>query len=119
DAFDRADGDIQRDLTVAEGRTEPAERYGMWPDAVRDDYFHFQGTSMASPHVAGVAALVVSLGVKDPGEVKAILQKSAQKRGPKEKYGAGELDAAGAVKLAKGTGVLHVGRLWIIGGLCA
>ena len=29
------------------------------------------GTSMASPHVAGAAALVVSLGVTDPAAVEA------------------------------------------------
>ena len=33
---------------------------------------------MASPHVAAVAALIVSQGVKDPDDVKSILQKSAQ-----------------------------------------
>jgi lantibiotic leader peptide-processing serine protease len=32
-------------------------------------YCYLQGTSMASPHVAGVAALVVSTGVKNPGVV--------------------------------------------------
>src|SRR5207302_8098702 len=83
----------------------------------RDDYFAFQGTSMASPHVAAVATLVSSLGVKDPAEVKAILQKSAQSRGPREKYGAGELNAEGAVKLAKAASGDYYGRLWLIAGL--
>lgn len=82
-----------------------------------DDYFFFQGTSMATPHVAGVAALVVSLGVKDPAEVKAILQRSAQPRGPREKYGAGELNAAEAVKMARTVNADYYVRLWLIAGL--
>jgi serine protease len=83
----------------------------------QDDYFGFQGTSMATPHVAAVAALVVSQGVKDPAEVKAVLQKSAQARGPKEKFGAGELDAAAAVHRAGAEAGEYYGRLWVLGGL--
>ena len=54
-----------------------------------DDYFSFQGTSMASPHVAAAAALLVSEGIKDPAEVKAALQKAAQPKAPANQYGAG------------------------------
>ncbi len=79
-----------------------------------DDYFAFQGTSMASPHVAAVAALIVSQGVKNPDDVKAILTKSAVKKGPSEKYGAGILDAAAAVKLAAGTRDDGIARFWMV-----
>jgi lantibiotic leader peptide-processing serine protease len=40
-------------------------------------YCYQQGTSMASPHVAGVAALIMSTGVKSPGAVTARLNNTA------------------------------------------
>lgn len=94
-------------------------------------FIGFQGTSMASPHVAGVAALVKSAGIKNPDEVREILIKSARKieKDPLNHYGAGQLDAAQSVKLAlkgqitprdflrwlKNSGYLNPG-FWIDGG---
>jgi subtilisin family serine protease len=40
-------------------------------------YCYLQGTSMASPHVAGVAALIMSQGTTSPGAVLAKLQDTA------------------------------------------
>ena len=57
-----------------------------------------QGTSMASPHVAGVAALIHSLGVEDPVEIRNVLRRTARPKGPANKYGTGLLDAAAAVR---------------------
>ncbi len=75
-------------------------------DPSQDGYFAFMGTSMASPHVAGVAALLVSAGVTQPDAVEALLKKSA--RAPKDRkleatrYGAGIIDAPAALKASKG-----------------
>ena len=80
--------------------------------AIEDGYFAFQGTSMASPHVAAVAALIVSQGVKNPDDVKAILQKSAVKKGDPKQYGAGLLNAASAVKIATATQGDSWARFW-------
>lgn len=46
-------------------------------DASGATYCYLQGTSMASPHVAGVAALIVSQGVTNPGAVAAMLENTA------------------------------------------
>lgn len=87
--------------------------------AVVDDYYSWQGTSMASPHVAAVAALIVARGVRDPEEVRGILQKSARKKGPTDKYGAGILDAASAARMSVNTYEDGVTRFWLVAGLFA
>jgi serine protease len=94
----------------------------------------FQGTSMAAPHVAGVAALIKSVGVTAPDEVLAVLQQSVRKidTDPQNYFGAGHLDASAAVKLAqkgkitfndffrwlRDNGYLNL-RFWIDGGAIA
>ena len=41
------------------------------------DYWFYTGTSMAAPHVSGVAALLVSVGITQPDDVRAALQMTA------------------------------------------
>jgi len=72
----------------------------------QNDYLLFMGTSMASPHVAGVAALVVGAGVTNPDKVEQILKDTARPPKMKQKdsanrYGAGIVDAEAAVKKAR------------------
>jgi serine protease len=75
-------------------------------DIKRTDYLWFMGTSMASPHVAGVAALVVGAGVTKPAAVEEILLATARKPAGRDSaagariddhYGAGIVDAAAAL----------------------
>ncbi len=55
----------------------------------------FSGTSMASPHVAGLAALAVSRGAKGPEAVRRSLNRAAKSIGLKSKEeGRGMIDAA-------------------------
>jgi subtilisin family serine protease len=41
-----------------------------------------QGTSMAAPHVAGTAALLVSQGITNPSIIEALIKKTARDLGP-------------------------------------
>ncbi|NOZ26246.1 MAG: S8 family serine peptidase [Nitrospirae bacterium] len=66
-------------------------------------YFYYQGTSMATPHVAGVAALVIASGVTGPDNVRKVLQSTAKDLGAPgwdPVYGWGRVDAAAALGYA-------------------
>lgn len=104
------------------------------PDTGESVFLSLQGTSMASPHVAAVAALVKSVGVEEPDAVAKVLKESARKMESDElnHFGAGQLDAAAAVQLAlkgqitprdffrwlKNSGYLNL-KFWIDGGVVA
>lgn len=97
-------------------------------------FLGLQGTSMASPHVAGVAALVKAQGIQEPDEILKVLKQSARviKDDGLNYYGAGQLNAEAAVKLAtdgqisfqdffrwlRDNGYLNPG-FWIDGGAVA
>ncbi|CAN5735828.1 S8 family serine peptidase [soil metagenome] len=71
--------------TICEAGKNKCEQWGV-----------FNGTSMASPHVAAAAAILVGQGVTDPDSVKAILQSTATPKEDKNLFGAGILEAGKA-----------------------
>jgi subtilisin family serine protease len=78
------DSILQRTAASPNGRvlsTWPASLIGGCLRSVIDasgaTYCYQQGTSMASPHAAGVAALIASTGVSSPGAIVAKLQNTA------------------------------------------
>jgi serine protease len=75
----------------------------------------FNGTSMASPHVAAAAALLVGQGVTNPAHVRSILAATASPKEDATLFGAGILDAGRA---AATTYVSHLAlRLCALGAL--
>ncbi len=77
------DSVLQRTAAAPNGRV-----LSTWPSALAANcirqvheggalYCYAQGTSMASPHVAGVVALLESLGITRPGQVQARINSTA------------------------------------------
>lgn len=72
-------------------------------DISRHDFSLYMGTSMASPHAAGVAALLYSRGVTRPDRIEALLENSASREVPqfdRQRYGAGIIQASRALAQA-------------------
>jgi serine protease len=130
----------QVDIAAPGGNTKVDQNGDGLPDGVlqntvtpgnigKTDYLWFMGTSMASPHTAGVAALVMGAGVNKPDAVENLLRATARKpkkiketvqaegtedanRRVDDHYGAGIIDAGAALrktKAVKGAGGLGLG----------
>jgi serine protease len=85
----------------------------------KDDYMLFMGTSMAAPHVAGAAALLVSAGVTHPERLRSILKESSRAKKNATEYGSGLLDVENALKTAVvDTGWYRLFAAFILGLLC-
>ena len=64
-------------------------------------YWFFQGTSMATPHVSGVAALLIANGVTNSSKVREAMEKTAEDKGNPgwdSEYGWGIVDAHAALQ---------------------
>ena len=93
-------GDLSRDQNgdgYADGVLQETYTQGQWT------YTFWEGTSMAAPHVAAAAALVIGAGVDKPADVRAILAETASDLGSAgydTYHGYGRLNAGAAVELA-------------------
>ncbi|MGE0764405.1 MAG: S8 family serine peptidase [Bdellovibrionales bacterium] len=66
------------------------------------DYDSYDGTSMATPHVAGVIALIRSANPRlTPAQVRDVLSRTANQLGAVDEYGAGVVNAEAAVGQAR------------------
>jgi serine protease len=90
----------------APGGNKRMENGGILQDTISSSpeghaYQEFQGTSMATPHVAGAVAVLLSAGAGSPEQIKEILSESAAdlgEAGHDPKYGHGRLSISDAVK---------------------
>ncbi len=79
------------DLDLLETFERPVSQYGP-PRADSFAYSYFQGSSMATPHVAGFAALLMQQGITSPAAIELAMKQFATDKGPPgrdDSYGAG------------------------------
>jgi serine protease len=79
------------DLDLLETFNRPPAQFGP-PRADSFAYYYFQGTSMATPHVSGFAALLIQQGITSPAAIEEAMKKWATDKGSPgrdDQYGVG------------------------------
>jgi serine protease len=79
------------DLDLLETYNRPPAQFGP-PRADSFAYYYFQGTSMATPHVSGFAALLIQQGITSPAAIEEAMKKWATDKGSAgrdDQYGVG------------------------------
>jgi serine protease len=69
------------DLDLLETFNRDPAQFGP-PRADSFAYYYFQGTSMATPHVSGFAALLIQQGITTPAAIEEAMKKWATDKGP-------------------------------------
>jgi serine protease len=88
------------DLDMLETYARPPSQYGP-PRADAFAYEYFQGTSMATPHVSGFAALLMQQGLTSPAVIEAAMKQYATDRGATgrdDQYGFGLINPRGSLR---------------------
>ena len=87
--------------------TAPTYPTTIWPDG-SEGYEEISGTSMASPHVAGIAALLVDAGMRSPAQIRDRIIDTASNPDGDPLLGAGIVQADRAVPTSGLTQVFWV-----------
>jgi len=87
--------------------TAPTYPTVIWPDG-SEGYEELDGTSMASPHVAGIAALMVASGERSPDRIMSTIAQTASNPTDDPLLGAGIVQAKAALERGLSYNVLLV-----------